>query len=90
MPEAAAPYKIILAGMKGVGKTSLFNLLQYNVSEPENEILRTTDSGISSRGRNKITIKTTCFDKPVTVRPLNKYIIYIILYSTCIKDECMI
>lgn len=63
-----SPYKIILAGMKGVGKTTLLNMLNTPADmEFGNSILTSLDYGQSSRGRTKITLNVTCSNTNVKV-----------------------
>lgn len=63
-----SPYKIILAGMKGVGKTTLLNMLNTPADmEFGNSILTSLDYGQSSRGRTKITLNVACSNTTVKV-----------------------
>ena len=63
-----SPYKIILAGMKGVGKTTLLNMLNTPVDvDFGNNILTSLDCGQSSRGRTKVTLNVKCNDATVMV-----------------------
>ena len=66
VPQSA--YKIILAGMKGVGKTTLLNMLNTPVDVDFGDtILKSLDYGKSSRGRTKITLNVKCDDTTVKV-----------------------
>lgn len=62
-------YKVILAGMKGVGKSTLLRILDTKAYSDfdQQSLLISLSKGESSRGRTKLKLQTTCHNRPVSV-----------------------
>ncbi|XP_011402476.1 PREDICTED: ras-related protein Rab-25-like [Amphimedon queenslandica] len=68
MAEDIPSYKVILAGLKGVGKSTLLGMLDSKVDVEFGEsILLSVEKGESSRGRTKLKIETKCNDSVIYV-----------------------
>ena len=68
MAEDISSYKVILAGLRGVGKSTLLGMLDSKVDVEFGEsILLSVGKGESSRGRTKLKIETKCNDTLISV-----------------------
>ena len=66
--QGRSPYKVIMAGIKGVGKSTLLAMLDSKVDVGFGEgILFSIRKGESSRGRTKLMLETKCQDKILSV-----------------------
>lgn len=66
--QGRSPYKVIMAGIKGVGKSTLLAMLDSKVDVGfGEEILFSIKRGESSRGRTKLMLETKCQDKILSV-----------------------